>query len=434
MAIEGLDAALPIESAAFLPQAELPRAADGEFTLDAALAQAARDAIRVSAAPDLWLTDAMRSPARPAGQPAAPEAPTPVSGDASAVPEAPADHPIVKEKLSLAEMGHMLRNRQYDSTDYGWEEMSTADWEWATENFKQDVYAGVEQATAGATSQAQAEQLAQAYLNSMGLGSIVHVGPPADPNDDAIVVTAQTYHHPDNYMPILSLDQPGFDSFDPRMVYDILDVSAQTVEVDPGVEMNDANRLALDRLLEIRSRVTNYLHSLPSTGVFLTPKGPITVAELLARWARTDFHITPEGTSYAANGISGFPGAGAAYYNGGDPVFETSINYLRQFMADPDRALFYILHELGHVTAIGYQDFLTIRPPGGPEPSQTVFGASERFFNDLARVMADTMGHPLPGNFPPNIWNFNADPQITFVADPSSSGGSGGGHGDVPWD
>ena len=175
--------------------------------------------------------------------------------------------------------------------------------------------------------------------------------------------------------------------------------------------------------------MTDYLEALPSNGVFMTPKGPITVAELRALWAFTDFHITAEGTSYAANGIAGFPGAGAAHHNNGNPIFETSIDNLRGFMRNEAYALAFILHELVHVTSVGNQYFLQIRPPGGPEPSEADFRANERFANDLAGLIADAMGHPFYPSFDINYWGFSPDPQMTFVPSPGDGGEDGGGSG-----
>jgi hypothetical protein len=448
MIFDNFDATMLVANPLLLPMAGAPEALETGSgpTLDDAL----REFDSVDRAPDLWVTDAMRGTASPvtveeagdngiaSAEPSDEEANDATSPQTDAnAPQAdanvPQDHPLIKEKLSFAEMGHMIA-RQYDSTDYSWEEMSSGDYDWAFGNFRADVYAAVLQFTAGATSQPQADLLAQAYLNSIGLGSLVHVGTPP-PDDGAIVVTAQTYYHPTIYMPPLWTDHDLLGSFDPGSIFDLLDVSAQTVAVDADVEMTAENRLALDRLNVVRGRVTEYLHSLPPNGVFITPKGTITVSELLVTWALVDFHITGPNTSYAANGIAGHPGAGASHYNGGNPVFETSITNLIGFTWSEEKALAYILHELAHVTWVGNQYFIEIRPPGGPEPSVADFGANERFANDLASLMAATMEHPFLPGWPINEWGVTADSPMTFVPNlgEGGGGGDGGGHGDVPW-
>jgi hypothetical protein len=61
MAIEGLDAQAPIETAGFVPRADVPQnpETDAEPTLDAALREAPdRAAMREATARDLWVTHA----------------------------------------------------------------------------------------------------------------------------------------------------------------------------------------------------------------------------------------------------------------------------------------------------------------------------------------------------------------------------------------
>lgn len=403
MAVEGFDAALPIETAGFVPQVGLSEAPDAAGpTLDAALAQAERpggggnpagangidhDARREAAAPDLWVED----PAGPYRPPAQVAHVNPLAEMFAG--NAPADDPLILHKLTIDDMTRASAGRYGDSTeDYSWWELTTGDFEWAKRCFMMDVYAGVNNAIRGATSQAQADQLARDYLHLVGLESVVHVN---NPEGEEIVVTARIFNllNANIDCPLLTLDPAAFANLQLSSVGPDLDRGNFEIHVDPDVQMTEDNVTALSRLMHIIELVQTYLASLPDNGVFMTPKGPITVAELRANYAMTDFRITAEGTSYAANGIQGYPGAGSATYNNGNPIFETSIDHLRDFMITEMRALHFILHELGHVTSVGYQDFLNLWLYG--PPSATDFVASEVFANDISHTIAQARAIPI---------------------------------------
>jgi hypothetical protein len=137
--------------------------------------------------------------------------------------------------LTIKEMKQVAELRQFDSTDYYWEEMSTGDYEWAMGNFMHDVEAGVDQAIEDATSREDAEQLARDFLASLGLDQLVHINTPATGPNDNIIVTGHT-HHPTLLDPLLltvaSLD---FGFVDLSAAYQDLDESAITVAIEDGL-------------------------------------------------------------------------------------------------------------------------------------------------------------------------------------------------------
>jgi hypothetical protein len=430
MAIEGLDASPLIENGGFVPQANIAvsPAEDGEPTLDAALAEAGRAARLAREAPDLWISEGHR-PADMAGP--GPDAPRTV---ALTVPapldaEAAADHPLVKERLTFAELGHVLANRQFDSTDYWWDETSTGDYEWAQRNFQDDVYAGVQEATQGAGSPEEAAAMAQAYLNAIGLGGLVHVGGSTGGSNDEIVITAPTNtYHPTTFMPDLSLDRNVFDGFDPRPVYDTLDVSSHTIAIETDEPLTPAQLEAVEKLRLQIARTTAMLNSLPITGIFTFPDGTsVTVADLRTLWARTDIVVTSR--NYSELGIPGIPGMGAAIWNNGDSIFEVNINALtNQFMPMPWSQTWWPLHELAHVTALGRSLTATMWADG----IQTVdeYRWNESFATSMAIAIAAAGGYqwsPFYLNDPDIQAQLQRVPLPTFV--PIGGGGSGGGGG-----
>ena len=446
MAIEGLDAALPIENGGFV-SSNFPGDPEpnGEPTLDDALKQAgqtvrfAEDARREATLHHLWFRSPSGSGDTPfhlAGRHPAAGA---VDGGVSEIEHGPitteADV-LMTKKLSPANIGHAIGGRQYDSTDYYWQEMSTGDYDWALKNFQDDVNAAIAQITSGAANPQDAAALAQLYLNSVGLGEIVHVnnpppntssggtgGPPPGGEDAPILVTATNFIPPHTNMPTLWMHYDDLAFVDAQLVFDDLDRAVIETRVDPDVLINANGQQALARLELIKGKVTDYFNQLPGNGVFMTPKGPITVAELRDRWAKTDFHITNE--NYQTDVFSR---GGRTLFNNGNPVFETNITNLIGYMANEMRALWYILHELTHATTLGDNNNFLLFSNG--TPSAADFSANERFANDFARFVAGTMGHPFNPLFHASDDGFSDNPGMSFIPNPSDPGGGDGGGGD----
>jgi hypothetical protein len=443
MAIEGLDAGLAIESTSFVPQVGLPETEAGP-TLDAALAAAAQRAVvpqpgadegdaRELAAPDLWVS------ARPGYRPEIQLAQLdPVAGaftgspvvDAGAEGEAdaPAPDPLLLHKLTIDDLRASGTGRYGDSTeDYAWWELSTSDYEWAKQCFMMDIKSGgaAYAYEHGATTQAEYDSLVSQYIASLGLSSVVHVNAPVG---QEIVVTGNRFNLINSFLnsPHLTLDPNQFAFLDLNAVGPDLDRNNIEIIFDPNIPMTAENLQALTQLRHMITNVQNYLAQLPAWGVFQTTKGPITVAELRELFAMTDFYITPENTNYEGNGIPGYPGAGQAIRNDGNPIFETSINNLREAMITDMRALNYILHELAHVTFVGDTNFHQTWANGTPSP--TDFIANEIFANDLSRIIAATMGHPYYDQFLVT-YGFSPDSGMIFIPSGDLQGGGGGGGG-----
>jgi len=431
MAIEGLDAALAIETAGFVPEVAVPESLEPEAaaTLEAALAEAgappspgteaSSERLRDEVTLDLWVAEGSRAmaPVLHVG------GPYDVSGAQTP------DDPLILHKLTIEDMTRAASTGRYgDSTEeYSWWEMTTSDFEWAKRCFMMDVYAGVNSAIQDATTQAQADQLARDYIHSLGLDSVVHLN---NPEGEEIIITATIFRllNANIDSPLLTLDPAAFANLQLGTIGPELDRDNIEIHLDPDVAMTEDNVTALGRLQRIIESVAAYLAGLPDNGVLTTPKGPITVAELRATFAIVDFHITKEGTSYAGNGLPGHPGAGFADYNNGNPIFETSISYLRDLMANETLALYYVLHELAHVTLTGHQDFVNLWANG--TPSETAFIASEVFANDVSRILAEATHHPFYPGFPVTF-GFSSDSGIIFLpaGQPDPDGGPDGGVG-----
>ena len=304
MAVEGLDAQVLIEAAGFVPRAGAPERpeTDSGPTLD------------------LWATHAGGIAFAALAHPGAGAA---VMSD---VPIAP---------LTIKEMKQVAELRQFDSTDYYWDEMSTGDYEWAMTNFMHDVEAGVDRAIEDATSAQDAEQQARDYLASLGLDQVVHINTPATGPNDNIIVTGYA-HHPTLLDPlVLTMADCDFGFVDWSTAYQDLDASAITVTVEDGVVLTPDQQAAVETLRQVIAHTTDLLNSLPANGIFALPDGSkISVGELRALWAKTDFSITNE---VFGNGMATHPGGGAAYRNGGDPVFRVNAQDLVFLMSVPSR-------------------------------------------------------------------------------------------------
>ncbi|HEY0567702.1 MAG TPA: hypothetical protein VGD13_06160 [Xanthobacteraceae bacterium] len=155
--------------------------------------------------------------------------------------------------------------------------------------------------------------------------------------------------------------------------------------------MSVGDRLAVATLESTALQLTASLAALPNDGRFVAPGGAIAVAELRELWVLVDFRIMPSGTQYR-NGTHSMPGVGVAIWNAGDPVFETSIESLHGFMAHPDNALWYLLHELVHVTGLGRQRDAALYADGVLTDEEHL--SRERWVNDISRAIATQMGRP----------------------------------------
>jgi hypothetical protein len=317
--------------------------------------------------------------------------------------------------------------RVYDSTDYEWTEMGTADYELAFKNFKDDVFAGMVRAVSSATSQAQAEQMAQAYINSLGLGSVVHVNDPTIGPDD-IVITATDRYEPLTLsfdVPVLTIGGDAFASLNTASLFEPLDEAAITVEVqfDNPRELTEAEKAAIEKLKAQILETTFMLNLLPPNGVFTFSDGrQITVAELKALWAKADFVVTDK--SYAHLGTADLPGGGAATGPYGNPLFEVNITHLTdKFMANPSAAMWYPLHELAHVTLKGkYENAAAWADGVKTSPEHR---ANEQFANSVAlAIVTQAERHFSPGFMA--IMEWGTPPAFS---DGSSGGGSGGSGG-----
>lgn len=451
MAIEGFDTSLLIESAAFMPQVGIPQMpmTGTAATLDVALAQIEaepnntpneeavlnHDTRCEATALDLWISDAIGIHDRQLkGVGMGIAAGAFIGSDALSIGSgAPEGDALISKKLSMAEMGHVIGGgRQFDSTDYMWEETSTGDYEWALTNFQADVYAGVRQVTSGAATPQEAAQLAQAYLNSIGLGSVVHVNNPAAGTGEEIVVTASSYNRPAAYMPVLSMDPDCLNFFDPRTIFDLLDMGAHTVTVDFARPLTAAETAAIQTLINQARAMTTWLNSLPANATFTLNSGSVvTATELRSLWALTDFKVVDNGTTFP-NGSPTLPGVGLADWNNENPIFTIRIGELITYMANQNNVTLYILHELAHVTLAGRQSDAAMYFPGSPGGTTRTSAenlANEQLANLLAREIARAVGHGFTTGFTPSGGYGSATVTYSSGAGGTAGGGTGGGTG-----
>lgn len=340
----------------------------------------------------------------------------------------PAADPLRTKPLTRAEIGHAI-SRQFDSTDWGWEEMSTGDYEWAMHNFHDDVEAAVERAVVDATSDEDAIQRAQEYLNSVGLGNIVHVGGSVTGDENRVIITGnRDQYTPTAYMPTLSMDYWDFANVNTQDVYQAMDEASVDINLRVDGPLTPEQNHALEILRQQIANTTAMLNALPANGVFTFPDGKsISVAELRALWARADFLVTSQPTN--SGGTPTLPGLSYAHRNNGDPLIEVNINNLAYLMTvSPSHALTFILHELAHVTLAGHQ-LNNGGLPDGMTPDQFHL-LNEGFADRIAAAIVSLTGGQLSSGY-----LLSREPWTSLWAEPTLSvptpggGGTGGGSG-----
>ncbi len=389
MSIEGLDAALPIETTPLLPLAGVAEAgrADSGPTLDDALKRGAqagdaaapaahapldREAMREATALDLWIEGAtgtaFRSSIGGAGA---------FIGDSNAIsidPDTAGDGGFILRELSLAE---------------------------------KKLVAG-------------------------GLGT-------TDPADPPIVVTAHP-PPPPHYWDDHPFDPEDNDS-DPDGGWTGQGGPEEPAPQDSDeheIRMNEITRsltpeeqAAIGKLRAAIARMDNLLASLPSTATFTMKDGTVvTIAQLRAAWAATDFRIVDNNVPFN-NGSTALPGVGAADFNGGDPILSIKIGDLIGWMATNASANLYILHDLAHVTSAGQAYWSGMYAPGsegGATRTDAEHAANEQWANDFARAIANATGAPVS----PNPWGGYSSTPPTYSSGittegTSGTGGTGGG-------
>jgi hypothetical protein len=436
MAIEGFDAALPIETAGFVPQVGITEAPAAEPTLDAALAQAQRIAREDMAAPDLWVED----PAGPYRPHAGASHANPVAG---MVPSA--DDPLILHKLTIDDMTRASSTGRYgDSTeDYVWNEMSSGDWDWAYAGLKSAVQNDIKFIMQTSPSFTDAQQRVHQYLVDHGLTNAIQVyNSETYGADGAILVTGQRLPLP----PLLNFDLMGgsaswlgndggsVNTTQPLPTDPIPDNNPDGPDV--GVEILDPINtaeiyMAADILKSQIEVLDTKFHNLSDIALIPMKNGYVaTGAEVKAWWNSLDFRVTDRrfdiGAGAVLNGISNMN-------------YEALLGWDR---SDANGLIFIILHELIHNSPEGtsynaLEFFFHTLFDGidrDYDKDDVWFDSNEEYANWGARSIMTALGIPIPAPMP--AFGYDDTTPATMPTTPpppppppppSGGGGTGGG-------
>jgi hypothetical protein len=465
MTFDNFDAALLAATPLLLPAAGASEAMESDSgpTLDAALREfegaerassvdhtAGDEAADEPAAPDLWVTDAMRSAARPV---AVDEADANDGGSTERSgkeglggPEpqehadAPQDHPLIRNKLTLLE--HPVGGNAFDSTEWVFNEMSTGDWEWAVRSLRDQAQWDIQDIINESQDKEEARQRVFEYLSQHGFNNPTQVfGSATYGNDGAIPV----YGHPAPPPPLLlNFDQMG--GWDAQGAYNGSG-SAPGVSTDPIADTNpdgpDVGIEVLDEAYRARVEASAArlragievldakFNALGNTQTFMLKNGTaVTGAEVKALWDAFDFRVTdrffPIGAGAVVNGVSNIRWDAVDGWNAWDPNGLTFI-ILHEFvhgspLGTMSSDVMYAFHELFGGNSATYNEY------------NFWFDANEEFANWGARELMIRLSIPVPASTPPFGWNDTMPASPLFSPPPPppfDPGGSGGGGGEV---
>lgn len=176
---------------------------------------------------------------------------------------------------------------------------------------------------------------------------------------------------------------------------------------------------ALDNLKTQIAKQTTAINNLADDAQIKLQDGSIVNgAERKQIWARTDFVVNENGTTYA-NGTD----RGEAAYNNGNAQVSFNIGNLAGYDAVTGGVAYVIAHELGHMTAAG-------RVSNSAFANGTsTNSANEQIANDIARAIVNLEGDPVMAN-PGNGYSTGSDQSFSTPA-PATTAYQGGGYYDT---
>lgn len=344
-------------------------------------------------------------------------------------------------KLTISEMQKVCGGGRYgDSTeDYAWQEMSTGDYEWYVGNFLADVQSAVDRAVrdSGATTEQQAYDVANNYLNSVGLSGMVSTTPPPA-EDGAIVVVGTRYDRPTfnfgTFDPFISVAGSLSSSYAYEVGETMLDADNVTIELHPDLgPLTPEQQALIDKLRTNYNQWVDYIKTLNPNALFVFPDGTsISAGDLVNAFRLGDFVIYPAGYNFN-NGPTGtnssLYGGGGANYNNGNPIFGVAIDQLANYMLNANMTAWYFTHELAHATAVGAARTAAmygVNSPGGTAVTAEEFQANEAWADAFGRQIAQAAGYTFTNGF--NGF-YPGGPVPTYTTGSTGGTGDGGGTG-----
>lgn len=115
------------------------------------------------------------------------------------------------------------------------------------------------------------------------------------------------------------------------------------------------NQIAgLDRIVQTYNTVVNAVGALPASARFQYADGSfVTAGEMYTLMRLADFRVVASNTDFNQGNATGVSG-GAAIRNEGNPIFALRADRIVSFSQSEAHRVWYVLHELAHVTLLGH--------------------------------------------------------------------------------
>ena len=178
------------------------------------------------------------------------------------------------------------------------------------------------------------------------------------------------------------------------------DASAVRMDVMFTRQLTADEQQAVNALAQAIQNTSAAIDAIADNAQIKMPDGrTVTGAELKGIWKNTDFVINENGHQYA-NGTD----RGEANYNNGNPVVSFNISTLTAYSHLEGGMTYLPLHELGHMTSIAREQY---------QNTNASYEENERLANDIARAIADNVGHTILNN--PGGGGYSPNPPVIMI-------------------
>jgi hypothetical protein len=178
------------------------------------------------------------------------------------------------------------------------------------------------------------------------------------------------------------------------------DSAEQTVTNAVGRALTSEEQAAIDKLKTTgQQNIDALLARLGPNGTITVDGKTMTVSELKADWAKTDFVIVDNSAS--TGNTSAYGSAGSTNYNYGDPVMTIRVGDLIGYMTTDASSNSYVLHEMAHNSQAGRNingAMYQASSPGGTTATTAESQYNEQWANTAARAIADAAQAPISSN------------------------------------
>lgn len=196
----------------------------------------------------------------------------------------------------------------------------------------------------------------------------------------------------------------------------LVDSFFNEVTLDPSIQLSPEQLEKYNAFKAIVRGMGAHLAEIPDNSILDMGNGlTITGAELKSIWARVDFWINPQGTTYLNE-----TARGEANYNWGDPKVSYNIDVLMEYCDSPAEMIYLVLHELGHLTQAG-RDYNGMAHRGEVTSTQ-----NEIFANTIALAIATATQQSA---YPSATHGYYPTPPSFTGGTASGTGGTTGGTG-----